>query len=97
LYFTVDVLFACLLDEGFDKRLQVKAFNWHRALPKQYHNFSGDYAGFRGKHGETAFRFYLNAQVEVKMKLAPMLATSSVSGLNVASQPACFFLSLMSF
>jgi hypothetical protein len=96
-YFAVDILFTCLLDEGVDKRLNVKAFNWHHALPKQYHNFSGDYAGFRGKHGDTSFRFYLNAQLEVKMKLAPMLVTSSVSGLNVASQPFCCFLSLMSF
>ncbi len=79
-YYAVDLLFSCLLKDGFEKRLQVKEYNWKYVLPKQYHTFSGDYPGFRGKHGDSAFRFYVSPALDVQLQLAPPLVTKSVSG-----------------
>ena len=59
-----------------------KKRNWEYALPKKYHCFSGDYHGFKGKHGET-FRFVATEEREVSLCLAPPLARKNVSNTTM--------------
>jgi hypothetical protein len=71
----VEALFQTILENGLEKRFEGES-NWKQWLQPQYHQFSGDYPGFNGRHGET-FRF-IESAYPISLKMAAPLANRMV-------------------
>ena len=96
-------LFSSLIYGGFAAETVEINTNWEDCLAKEFHEFAGDHHRFRGRWAP--FQFYsaptsdTDPTPSVKLKLAPPLATQTVSRDDRKSSidSWCFFASLTCF